>query len=186
MKLNNIALSLISVATLAGGCSSDTKKVPDCDYAADNKYMQIAIDEARVGIHNNHGGPFGTCIVKDGKVIGQGHNMVVKNNDSTAHGEVMAIRNAEKALGTFDLSGCELYTTGEPCPMCLAACMWANIKVVYYGCTIADNAIIGFRDEEFDEKFGGRENFKDYLIEMDRDACLKLFNEYLTIDHTNY
>lgn len=153
---------------------------------AKNKYMQIAIDEAITGIHNNHGGPFGSVIVKDGKIVGQGHNRVLLNNDSTCHGEISAIRDAETKLETYDLSGCELYTTGEPCPMCLAACMWANIEKVYYGCTIADNEMIGFRDNKFDQMFGGREKFKEYLEEMDREACLKLFEEYNGLNATIY
>lgn len=153
---------------------------------AENKFMQAAIDEAREGIYKKHGGPFGCVIVKNGEIVGRGHNMVLANIDSTAHGEILAIRTAEQFLKTHDLSGCELYTTGEPCPMCLAACMWANIDVVYYGCTIADNAQIGFRDKAFDNKFGGREGFKDYLKEMDRAACLELFAEYAKLEHEIY
>lgn len=149
-------------------------------------YMRIAIDEAREGITHTHGGPFGTVIVKDGEIVGRGHNMVLANNDSTAHGEITAIRKAEQALSTYDLSGCVLYTTGEPCPMCLAACMWANIEHVYYGCTIADNALIGFRDEAFDHMFGGREAFADYLTEVDRTECLQLFDEYNAMNATIY
>ncbi len=160
--------------------------VPAGAYKAENKYMQLAIDEARKGIFSDHGGPFGCVIVRNGEVIGRGHNMVRKNVDSTAHGEVTAIRNAEKDLGTYDLSGCELYTTGEPCPMCLAACMWANIDKIYYGCTIADNAQIGFRDEKFDDMFGGRKAFSDYLQEVDRAACLELFKEYNELDAPSY
>ena len=160
--------------------------VPPCEYTAGDSMMQIAIEEAREGIFHGHGGPFGSVIVKDGVIIGQGHNMVLANNDSTCHGEVSAIRNAEQNLGTYDLSGCILYTTGEPCPMCLAACMWANIERVYYGCTIEDNAIIGFRDEAFDQMFGGREAFADYLVELDREACLKLFAEYSGLNATIY
>ncbi len=154
-------------------------------HAAD-RFMQLAIDEAREGIREGHGGPFGCVIVKEGRVVGQGHNMVLKNNDPTAHGEIVAIRDAGKNLGTHDLTGCEVYTTGEPCPMCLAACMWANIDHIYYGCTIADNADIGFRDERFYEMFGGREGFGGYLEEKDRDACLELFEEYRTLDAQNY
>ncbi len=177
---------MLSVVMLSGCGAVANNNVPAMTYSAENEYMQLAIEEAREGIYNNHGGPFGCVIVKDGKIVGSGHNMVLKNNDSTAHGEVSAIRDAEKKLGTFDLSGCELYTTGEPCPMCLAACMWANIDVVYYGCTIADNAQIGFRDEKFDNMFGGREAFTDYLNEMDRAACLELFDEYNALDAQNY
>ena len=164
----------------------DDTAIPEADYHAENEYMEIAINEARAGIYNAHGGPFGSVIVKDGKIVGQGHNMVLKNNDSTCHGEIAAIRSAESALETFDLSGAVLYTTGEPCPMCLAACMWANIDAVYYGCTIEDNEMIGFRDKKFDEMFGGREEFADYLVETDREACLKLFEEYNAMDAQNY
>ena len=153
---------------------------------AENKYMQMAIEEARSGIRAGHGGPFGSVIVKDGKVIGRGHNRVVKNNDPTCHGEVAAIRDACAKLGTFDLSGCEIYTTGEPCHMCLCACMWANISKIYYGCTIVDNDRIGFRDDKFNNIFGGREKLPGYLEEIDRAACLDLFEEYLTLDRVNY
>lgn len=141
-------------------------------------YMKLAIEQARSGIHSGHGGPFGSVIVKNDKIIGVGHNMVLKNNDSTAHGEVTAIRNAEKELGTYDLTGAEIYTTGEPCPMCLAACMWANISKVYYGCTINDNELIGFRDAKFDHLMGGRAKLADYLQQIGRDECLELFEEY--------
>lgn len=151
-----------------------------------NKYMQMAINDARIGIKNKHGGPFGAVVVKDGKVIATAHNMVLKNNDPTAHGEIMAIRSSCKELGSFDLSGCELYTTGEPCPMCLCACMWANIDKIYYGCTIMDNQDIGFRDKRFDELLGNRVNIKDYLICIDRDECLKLFKEYNDMDKQIY
>lgn len=150
-------------------------------------YMKIAIDEAREGIRHGHGGPFGSVIVRDGRIIGRGHNMVLANNDSTAHGEVTAIRNAEKELKTHDLTGAVIYTTGEPCPMCLAACMWANISKVYYGCTIEDNSIIGFRDAKFDDLMGGRSKLSDYLEQVNRDECLELFDEYVGMkDHIIY
>lgn len=178
-------ISLIPLSLF--GCSSTSNiQIPAKSYQAENDYMEIAISEARTGIYNGDGGPFGSVIVKDGKIIGQGHNHVVSNHDSTSHGEIEAIRNAEANIKSFDLTGATLYTTGEPCPMCLAACMWANIDIVYYGCTIEDNEMIGFRDKKFDEMFGGREAFNDYLVEIDRDACLKLFEEYLKLDATNY
>ena len=148
--------------------------------------MRQAIAEARKGIHAGHGGPFGTVIVKDGKIVGRGHNCVLLLNDPTCHGEVAAIRDAGKNLNTFDLSGCELYTTGEPCHMCLCACMWANISKIYYGCTIEDNSIIGFRDGKFDKIFGGRDKLGDYMQEIDREECLKLFEEYNNMQHENY
>ena len=151
-----------------------------------NKFMALAIDEAREGINKGHGGPFGSVIVKDGEIVGKGHNRVLKNNDPTCHGEIDAIRKACYNLDSFDLTGCELYTTGEPCHMCLCACMWANISRVYYGCTIEDNGKIGFRDDKFNGIFEGREKLKDYLVELDRDACLELFDEYLSQHHKIY
>ena len=186
--LKYIFTVLLSIILIANVCIAQTAEtiIPDAEYHAKDAYMEIAITEARIGIYNGDGGPFGSVIVKDGVVIGQGHNMVLANNDSTCHGEISAIRNAEQAIGSYDLSGAVLYTTGEPCPMCLAACMWANIETVYYGCTIADNEAIGFRDKKFDEMFGGREAFKDYLIELDREACLQLFAEYNSLNAVIY
>ena len=153
---------------------------------AQSEFMQIAIREAREGITNGDGGPFGTAIVKDGVLIASGHNHVLAYNDPTCHGEVDAIRKACKRLGTFDLTGCELYTTGEPCHMCLCACMWANISRIYYGCTIADNEIIGFRDNKFDQIFGGRDKLGDYMTEVDREACLRLFHDYIEMNAPKY
>ena len=158
----------------------------DTGVRAENPYMTEAIREALEGISLGHGGPFGCVIVKDGKIVGRGHNMVLKNCDSTAHGEITAIRNAERRMKTHDLTGCELYTTGEPCPMCLCACLWANIDKVYYGCTIADNSSIGFRDEKFDRLTGGRAGLEDYLVCVDRDACLELFRLYSEMAHGSY
>ncbi len=148
--------------------------------------MKIAVAQAREGILSHDGGPFGTVIVKDGEIIAGAHNTVLKDNDPTAHGEVNCIRKACAALGTYDLSGCTLYTTGEPCHMCLCACMWANIGKVYYGCTIEDNGIIGFRDDKFNDIFAGRDKLGDYLTQTDRELCLELFNEYSSSDHTIY
>lgn len=151
-----------------------------------NKFMKLAIKEARKGIRNGHGGPFGAVIVKDGEIIAKAHNQVIKNNDPTCHGEMMAIHKACKKLQTFDLSGCEIYTTGEPCPMCLSAILWANIEKIYYGCNILDTEEIGFRDAKFYE-MSKIENRNNLIIELDRKACLKLYNEYKLIkDKTMY
>ena len=111
-----------------------------------NKFMKIAIKEAQKGIRNNEGGPFGSVIVKDGKVLSKAHNQVLLKHDATCHGEMQAIRKASKRLKSFNLEECEIYTTGEPCPMCLGAILWSNIKKVYYGCNIVDTEEIGFRD----------------------------------------
>jgi len=156
---------------------------PDIPSQAENVYMQLAIREAVEGVTHGHGGPFGCVIVKDGQIAGRGHSLVISNNDPTCHGVIAAIRNAGQTLGTFDLSGCTLYTTGEPCTMCLCACLWANIDRVYYGCTIADSESSGFRDRELDALFGGREALGDYLVCVDRDACLALFDAYQGTKH---
>ncbi|MCR5184859.1 MAG: nucleoside deaminase [Bacilli bacterium] len=143
--------------------------------------MRLAINEAKRGILAGHGGPFGCVIVKDGVIVGKGHNQVIKNQDPTCHGEVMAIHKACKKLGTFDLSGCELYTTGEPCPMCLGAILWANIDKVYFGCNIIDTEKIGFRDNKFysltDEEKG------EFIKELDRKQCLKLYDLYMSLEN---
>ena len=144
-----------------------------------NKYMKAAIDEAYKGINKHEGGPFGSVVVKDGKIVGRGHNRVLLLNDCTCHGEMMAIRDACKKLGTFDLSGCDLYTTSSPCPMCEGAIQWSNIEHVYSGCTIEDAEDIGFRDKVFHED--GKEE-----IRLDRDACLKLFEDYKKTNPQNY
>lgn len=150
-------------------------------------FMQLAITEAKTGIENNDGGPFGAVIIKDGNVIASGHNCVLKNCDSTCHGEIDAIRKAEQKLGTYDLSGCELYTTSEPCLMCLAAILWANIKKVYYSCTIEDATNLGFRDTKFDQLLGGRTSLPaNFLEQHDREKCLELFSTYASLPKTIY
>lgn len=149
------------------------------------KFMRIAIKEAEKGIRNGHGGPFGAVIVKNDKVIAKGHNHVVINNDPTCHGEIDVIRKACKKLETFDLTGCEIYTTGRPCPMCQAAIMWANIEKIYYGCNTTDTEIIGFRDKEFEETIPIRK--EEMSEELLRDECLKLYEEYKNITNkTSY
>ncbi|HAJ97932.1 MAG TPA: nucleoside deaminase [Ruminococcus sp.] len=134
--------------------------------------MKIAVEEAQNGIRAGHGGPFGCVIVKNNAIVGRGHNQVVLLNDPTCHGEMMAIHDACRSLGTFDLSGCDLYTTAEPCPMCLGAVRWANIRKVYYGCNISDTDAIGFRDKVF---FSSSWDFSE---ELDRSECLEVFREY--------
>ena len=148
-----------------------------------NKYMKIAKELANDNLKTNVGGPFGACIVKDGKIIGKGSNHVLANNDPTAHAEVMAIRDACKNINSYDLSGCELYTSCYPCPMCLSAIIWANIKKVYYGNTKEDAADIGFRDD-FIYDFIGKlsENKIDNnileLTAMDREQTIEEFNKF--------
>ncbi|MBP7486317.1 MAG: nucleoside deaminase [Parabacteroides sp.] len=112
-----------------------------------NKYMQLAIDLAKDNVKKGFGGPFGAVIVKNGEVIAQAANSVTSTNDPTAHAEVNAIRQACKKLNTFNLSGCEIYASCEPCPMCLSAIYWARIDKVYVAATKKDAAEAGFDDE---------------------------------------
>jgi guanine deaminase len=111
------------------------------------EYMRAAIEQARRGMAQNEGGPFGAVVVKDGRIVGRGNNKVTSTNDPTAHAEVVAIRDACRQLGSFQLDGCVLYTSCEPCPMCLGAIYWARPEKVFYGCTRADAASIGFDDD---------------------------------------
>jgi guanine deaminase len=110
------------------------------------EFMQQAIALATENVTSGRGGPFGAVIVKDGKVIATGTNQVTASNDPTAHAEVTAIRNACAALGTFKLDGCEVYTSCEPCPMCLAAIYWSRCTAIFYGNSAADAAKVGFDD----------------------------------------
>jgi guanine deaminase len=135
-----------------------------------NKYMQLAIKEAKVGLRRGHGGPFGCVIVKDEKVVAKEHNRVLQKQDATRHAEINAIQKASKKLKTFDLSNCEVYITGRPCPMCRSALNWAKVKTVYYGCTYEDAKNIGF-----DEKGGNNEGYTE--IQIDREECLELYKD---------
>lgn len=110
------------------------------------EFLRRSIALATENVVHGKGGPFGAVVVRDGKIVGEGANSVTSTNDPTAHGEVNAIRAACKALGGFTLAGCELYTSCEPCPMCLAASYWARIEAIYYGCSAADAARAGFDD----------------------------------------
>jgi len=110
------------------------------------EFMRRAIALATENVRSGAGGPFGAVIVKDGAIIGEGFNTVTRDNDPTAHGEVCAIRAACQTLGTFTLRGCEIYTSCEPCPMCLAAIYWARIDRIWYGNTSAHAARVSFDD----------------------------------------
>jgi tRNA(Arg) A34 adenosine deaminase TadA len=112
----------------------------------DKALMQRAIDLSVENVQSGCGGPFGAVVVKDGKILAEGTNSVTSTKDPTAHAEVLAIRAACKKLGTFDLKGCEMYTSCEPCPMCLGAIYWARLDRVYFGNSAADAQKIGFDD----------------------------------------
>lgn len=162
------------------------------------KFMSEALREAREGIAANHGGPFGSVIVLEDRIVGRGHNQVLLNRDATCHGEMEAIRDACRNLGTHDLSGCDLYTTAEPCPMCLGAILWANIRQVYYGCNVKDTESIGFRDGRFYDYLANQKQQAAHsadcpyvkedpvLTELDRARCLELFAEYGSMERPGY
>lgn len=142
-------------------------------------FMQRAIELSQQGMDSGVGGPFGCVIVKDGIIVGEGSNAVTSSNDPTAHAEVVAIRNACKNLGTFQLDGCILYTSCEPCPMCLGAIYWARPDKVYYANTREDAADIGFDDDfiyqEIHVPFAAR---KIPFEQIARNASLKVFHAW--------
>ena len=117
-------------------------------------FMRRAIALSRQNLETMAGGPFGSVVVKDGQIVGEGRNDVLATNDPTAHAEIVAIRDAARRLGTFDLTGCEIYTSCEPCPMCLAAIYWARLDRIYYACSRQDAAHAGFDDEFIYAQFG--------------------------------
>ncbi len=144
-----------------------------------SKNMTIAINAAFKGMRSNEGGPFGAAIVRNGEIVAIGNNKVTSSNDPTAHAEVVAIRTACEKLGTFQLDDCVLYTSCEPCPMCLGAIYWARPKKVYYACTKQDAA-----DIEFDDSFIYEEINTDYsdrkipFEQISRDEAIAVFNEW--------
>ncbi|MEA3378669.1 MAG: nucleoside deaminase [Nanoarchaeota archaeon] len=140
-----------------------------------NKFMDLAIKEAKKAITKKHGGPFGAVIVKGNKVIAKAHSEVLKKKDPTAHAEILAIRKASKKLKDYKLKGCRIYSTAEPCSMCLSAILWAGIKQVYFGCTLDDTAKLGFNDKNF------YKIIKSKSLDMKnikRKECLKIFDDY--------
>jgi len=140
-----------------------------------NRWMQVAYNEATDGMLKNEGGPFGAVIIKDDVIIAQAHNKVLLTNDPTAHAEVNAIREASQKLESFDLSGCVLYTTCMPCPMCLGAIMWARISTVYYGASEKDAAKGGFDDLKFYDILEGKEKGLN-LTQIDHQKNASLFD----------
>lgn len=142
--------------------------------------MQAAIDHARKGMTSNSGGPFGCVIVKDDKIVGRGYNCVSSHNDPTAHAEVVAIRDACTHLQTFQLDGCEIYTSCEPCPMCMGAIYWARPAKVYYAATRHDAAAAGFDDSMiYQELTVPIEQRQIEMINFDREKSIEVFKEWL-------
>ncbi len=143
-----------------------------------NKFMELALKEAKRGVSSGDGGPFGAVVVRNGEVIASAHNMVLKNDDPTAHAEVQAIRKACKVIGSPLIPDCEIYSTCEPCPMCLSAIMWARIPTIYYGCTKDDAEKIGFIDAFIYHVLDGSNGDELKRISLDRDGCLPLMDEW--------
>lgn len=170
---NSFNKKFIDEAAKALGHNAD---ISITDHAS---FMRQAIDKAIQGVLSNEGGPFGCVIVKDGQIIGKGNNKVTSTNDPTAHAEVMAIREACKALNSFQLDDCILYTSCEPCPMCLGAIYWARPKKVYYGCNKTDAAKIGFDDnfiyKELDLEPGKR---TIPFEQINKEAAMKAFQAW--------
>lgn len=144
-------------------------------------FMKRAIELSEYGMKNNFGGPFGAVIVKDGKIIGEGFNRVINLNDPTAHAEIIAIREACRNLNNFDLKGAAIFTSCEPCPMCLAAVYWANIDEVFYANTKEDAKEIGFRDDfiysEFDKPLDSRDKKYSRLLHAE---ARKVFDDWVS------
>ena len=141
--------------------------------------MLEAIALSQQGIDKNHGGPFGCIIVKGDTIVGSGNNQVTSTNDPTAHAEVVAIRDACKNLETFQLEDCEVYTSCEPCPMCLGAIYWARPKIIYYANNRQDAADIGFDDSMiYDEMAADIRSRKIPILSLGREEALKVFNAW--------
>ena len=146
-------------------------------------FMKREIECSAYGMNNNYGGPFGAVIVKDNKIIAEGWNNVTSTNDPTAHAEVTVIRKACKELNTFDLSGCDLYTSCEPCPMCLSAAYWANINKIYYANTRKDAADINFDDDFIYREIPLKLEDRSIPMEqMSREEAIKVFQDWVKKD----
>ena len=142
----------------------------------EEKFMQEAIALSRKGMEGGEGGPFGCVIVKDDEIIGRGNNKVLATNDPTAHAEVVAIRDACKNLNTFQLEGCEIYTSCEPCPMCLGAIYWARPQKIYFANNREDAAAIGFDDSMiYNEIQTPLTDRKIPIASLGREQAIKVF-----------
>ncbi|MGN6531392.1 MAG: nucleoside deaminase [Ginsengibacter sp.] len=145
----------------------------------EEKFMNEAVLLSEKGINENDGGPFGCVIVKDNKIIGRGNNKVTSTNDPTAHAEIIAIREACKTIETFQLEGCEIYSSCEPCPMCLGAIYWARPDIVYFANTRNDAADIGFDDSMiYDEINAKMEERKIPLINLQSENAKEVFHKW--------
>lgn len=154
----------------------------------DEKFMKRAIELARQGVERNDGGPFGCVIVRDGQIVGEGNNRVTSTNDPTAHAEVVAIRDACSKLGTFQLDGCVIYTSCEPCPMCLGAIYWSRPAGIFYAGTREDAAVAGFDDDHFYSEMERSNDDRELkMVNILRSDAQAAFAEWLAkVDKTEY
>ncbi len=149
------------------------------DARVHDQWMREAVELGHRGMAENGGGPFGAVVVTGGKIVGRGWNQVTSLLDPTAHAEVMAIRDACRALQRFELRGCELYTSCEPCPMCLAAAYWARVERLFYGCTRGDAAGAGFDDEFIYQQIPLEPAARSLpMTPICRESALRLFDEW--------
>ena len=152
------------------------------DKISKEEAMRIAIEESKYNSENNYknGGPFGAVILKNGEIVSIAHNTVIEWKDPTAHAEVNAIRLATKKLNTHDLTGCTLYVNAEPCPMCLSAIIWANIKEVYYANTKEEAGNIGFRDDLIYDYIKNRDENILKTHHVENEKAKEIFEEFKT------
>jgi tRNA(Arg) A34 adenosine deaminase TadA len=144
------------------------------------EFMQLAIELAANNIDDQNGGPFGAVIVKDGVIVGKGSNHVTSKNDPTAHAEVVAIRDACKKLNTFDLEGCEIFASCEPCPMCLGAIYWSRIGKLYYAATKDDAAKADFDDSFIYKEFCLPKDERAIpSVQLMREKSIKIFDKWI-------
>jgi tRNA(Arg) A34 adenosine deaminase TadA len=149
-----------------------------------DKFMRRAIELAQIGMDESHGGPFGCVVAKDGTIVGEGCNRVTSTNDPTAHAEIVAIRDACKNLGTFQLDGCTVYTSCEPCPMCLGAIYWARPEAIFFAATRHDAAEAGFDDKLFYEEMERpNEQRKLKMESLLREESRKVFSNWIRKDN---
>ena len=151
-------------------------------------FMKRAIELAREGVDRNEGGPFGCVIVRDGRIVGEGNNRVTSTNDPTAHAEIVAIRNACSSLGSFQLDGCTIYTSCEPCPMCLGAIYWSRPAAIFYAGTREDAATAGFDDEHFYNELEKRNDERELrMVNLLREGAQAVFQDWAAkTDKTEY
>jgi guanine deaminase len=143
------------------------------------KFMSRAIELSRQNLTLMHGGPFGAVVVKDGRIVGQGRNQVILTNDPTAHAEITAIRDACKNLGSYSLEGCDIYSSCEPCPMCLGAVYWSRPARLFFACTRDDAELIGFDDKFFYREMDKPEPERSIpTVRLMRDKALAVFHEW--------